>query len=461
MNNYRQLLTALSTSEKEKISSSHFTPIEERVFRVLISDTGSQNEAELVKGLGLTRSHFQKTCSVLLQKAYTVLEPRGGKYLLRYLARKSIPHIYYAEVLRQEKIIAPLLSPEDRENFYFIAFHYSTACPIDDKCLAKMQFYGKKYLSAIVKKHPFDSLAVELRCAEYKFFSDDTNAEINAAEVEEYYSYLLSVKKKLGRSRHRLAWFYLSLGFMGYHQRFSHSTEDYLHSIDQLQYWRPKLIEEVSPENKLFDLVLKGKALTEGQKYEQAFPILLEAIEKTTYPYPPLTSKTFIISAINTGHYSKAEHILSQLLASPTQYSYEQTFCYMSLIQCSLLQGRYKAVPHLFAEIYRQNGILYNEADDIIIRIYETIFSFLQDDLVTAETVAKKNIQWLNRRKNLDRLSGEKHLLQSLKECLSNYWQKKSFLLEFNNDLSYIDIHQPFFYKIMLERIKQRLKKMG
>ena len=457
MNHYLQLLASLSPSEKDKLSTCLLTPTEGKIFMLLMSADKSQTEAALRIRAGITNSHFQKVCSVLLQKTYKILEPRGGIYILRYIARKSIPNVYYAEVLRQEKALLPSLSHEERETFYFIAFHYCTACPIDPKCLTKMQLYGEKYLAAIVKKNKFDALAVNLRCEAYKFFYKDIHFEISTKNVEDYFQFLLSCKENLGASNHGLAWFYLSLAIMGYHQRISHSLNDFLKAVDQVQKWRPKLIKQVSPEVEMFDLVLKTNALTEGHRYEDAYQLLIGILEQTMYPYPPLHSMTFIIAAINTARYSEAENIINQLISWLIHYAYEQTFCYMSLIQCFLLQNRYSEIPPLFAKLNCLNGGGHSETDDIVIRNYETLFSLLNDDMVTAECILKKNIQWLRRRKNIDRLSGELNLLLTLRKGISSYWQKKPIKLTYDENLSYIEINNPSFYKVILEQIETKL----
>ncbi len=320
-----------------------------------------------------------------------------------------------------------------------------------------MRLYGKKYLSAIVKKNQFDLLAVMLRWQAYDFFYKHACGDMNTKQVEEYYQHLLSAEQKLSDSRHQLSWFYLSLAFMGYHQKISHSLNDFLKAVDMVQKWRPNIIKQVSPETEMFDIVLKASAMVEGRQYHRAYQVLSGILEQTMYPYPPLHTMTFIISAINTGHYHEAEKLIEQLISSPSQYIYEQTFCYMSLIQCLLLQERYAEVPPIFAKLNCLNSGRHAEADDLIIRIYETMFSFLSDDMITAESILKKNTQWMKRRKEVDQLSGEFILLQTLKKCLVCYWKQQPVDLKYDESLTYINIHQPSFYKTILERINIRM----
>jgi hypothetical protein len=457
MSNLTQFFNALSQQEKESINSEIFTLTEKSLYLELLIGQSQRVRQSLGSSTGLTQGHYQKISSTILQKIYTELEPRGGIHLLRFIARKSIPGVYYAEVLRQEKKIVLTMSELEREQFYFIAFHYCNSCPVDIRCLKKMKEYGEKYLLFKQDRDKFDELAVTLRFETYQFVYDSDNFEISGSRIKKYYEYLLATQELLTSNTHPLASFYLSLALMSYHQQVSHSLNGFLEAVDQVNKWRPDLIKNVSPETELFDTVLKANALMEGRQYDLAYRILVDIIDKTMYPYPPLHSMTYIISTMNTERYREAEIMLKKLIAHPEHYHHEQTFCYLYMIQSLLLQFRYDEAQDWLSKIFKRKSTQLSNNEEIIVRIYETLFALLKYDLVTAEAILKKNIQWLNRRSNKD-LRGEVSLLKSFQRAITEHWSHKPISLIYHEDLKCLNIHQSKFYKEMIERILIKLR---
>ena len=62
----------------------------------------------------------------------------------------------------------------------------------------------------------------------------------------------------------------------------------------------------------------------------------------------------------------------------------------------------------------------------------------------------------MKRRKEVNPLSGELVLLQTLKKGLMCYWKEQPVDLKYDENLTYINIHQPSFYKKILEQINIR-----
>ncbi len=117
-------LQLLSHEELALLETLDLAPRQRSVLDALIDVRGEKDAARetILSGLGLSASHFDKICSLLLRRVYDTIVPDGGRALLYDLNRRSLQANFLHELHRQERDVAAG-SVEARAGFYLECFN--------------------------------------------------------------------------------------------------------------------------------------------------------------------------------------------------------------------------------------------------------------------------------------------------------------------------------------------------
>lgn len=112
-------LIYLQPEEKQKLATSiKSSGKQAKVWQYALekAQQGRYNKEEALKEINATDTHFEKMCSVLLSRCYTVLFPEGGLPLLRFLnSYMSYTRHFYMELNKQLKALSKMPKSEAKK----------------------------------------------------------------------------------------------------------------------------------------------------------------------------------------------------------------------------------------------------------------------------------------------------------------------------------------------------------
>ncbi len=160
----RQIGQLLRTLDERELNSLSALPLQGKQREVMNALIRWRNEGSILKGddLGLSPVHFHQICSVLLQRSYEALAPKGLVDLCGFLISKNLTKLLYHELRHYEANI--LHAPRrEREKFYTIAFEMSQWVSFDEYDHVLIDHFGQELLNSRSDSSPIDSLFVEIR----------------------------------------------------------------------------------------------------------------------------------------------------------------------------------------------------------------------------------------------------------------------------------------------------------
>jgi hypothetical protein len=119
---YRYLLS-LDEQESARVAAADLSPRERQTLSVLLAmrPAADAPREEALRTLSMSGTMFDKTCSVVLRKAYEALVPEGGLALLADLERRRLRQLTLRELARQERELTEG-SVEGHAGFYRSVF---------------------------------------------------------------------------------------------------------------------------------------------------------------------------------------------------------------------------------------------------------------------------------------------------------------------------------------------------
>ncbi len=164
MNYLAKYLQLLLPEERDSLGRLSLSERERQVLEALLL-LGAEEAASktlLLATLGISNSHFDKLCSVLLDKVYTCIVPDGGTALLYDLNRRNLFGHFCHQMKKQEKVlIAAATTPEQLAEFYSTCFSMLLRITRKDYDADLLREIGEKYLAAKPGATPGDRLFTE------------------------------------------------------------------------------------------------------------------------------------------------------------------------------------------------------------------------------------------------------------------------------------------------------------
>lgn len=404
MNYLFRYLQLLSPEQRAALLELPLSEREHQVLAALIQAgvDDSISKAELLAGLGISSSHFDKLCSVLLDKVYAAIVPEGGTALLYDLNRRSLFGHFCHQMKKQEKaLIAEHTQPAELAEFYSICFsllHRITRKDYDEKL---MRDIGEKYLAAKANTTPGDRLFVEsgimnaliqdtaARGAQNRL-GDDIEQRLNALKPAD--EELAERDNVLGLFQYYRVWvlFYTLID----------SRPDIRLSYLRLSAGLCERHPDVLPEE---DRALTFCRIAEahyndsdfagaGEQYRQIFDVYHNVTSRDYYH----TTK-YIQVLIILGQYSDAARLIDERFGvfMENREPALSTMASLSYAKLYLCSGRIAQAKHfidLGFELIAKNVYIQYEIE---LRLLETAYFYLSGDEEFAETLAGKHTKYL------------------------------------------------------------------
>lgn len=400
----RQIDQLLQTLDEGELNSLHSLPLQGKqreVMNALIASAGDGSHFE-GSDLGLAPEHFHQICSVLLQKSYKVLAPKGLVDLSSFLAAKNLAKLLYQQLgLYEGKILhANRLA---RKRFYSVAFETSQWVSFDEYDNDLIDHFGKELLKARNDSPHGASCFVEIRklrtTIREVFAADDGAIEKKVGirhELERYTEMLRQINDER-------AHYQLDLAYIDYYVFIKKNSEEVLTHLAAARSnigCLPKWL--VAEEQHILDAQMADVEYMRGN-----FLSSYDLYEKLWHVIPPkrLAARNFYHRlrfaevAVIVGKNERAKEVLN----------FQVFITNKDLIACSrnvrlaviaLLEDQVpEAVDFITTALEYNKGKSYMFINDIRLRFLVAVCAFLQGDWVHVGTLNHRALQFLQKNK--------------------------------------------------------------
>lgn len=350
------------------------------------------NKEKLLKELAITHSHFDKICSELLQKCYTILVPERGMKLIVFLTQHEAwnKHLY-SEINHQLKHLSNTPKAE-AYNFLkqCIAIHNNLSYISQNKYIFKKIEVLYLQLSPQIEN---DKLWIAYK----KIYSEINNvfAAATTNEKEE------ELNKKLNKlkpdfetvsSEVIFEYYWTAIFLKQAAMRFA----EVLMLIDEV-------LLHISSSNKEMTALIRLKraeVLYHHGVFEesyQEFQTLLKT-NKETYPNLGYWYTKYLQISLITGHFETAKWILDYKRKSRGNHFEELIFPrdIISYAKYHILVGEYEKAFYFIRLGFAKNPKSKFFQYETELRMLETAYFYLSGNITYALYLCKKNIAWLH-----------------------------------------------------------------
>ncbi len=403
MNYLQSLIRVLSPEERQLLNTLSLSPKEQQLLRALLSDDDSGKDAkpQIMQTLEWSSSFFDKTCSVLLTKAYTVLAPENENAIFVFLNRKNLDALNRHELNKREKQLLNEGDSKALDAFFLSAFMMARSTNFDRYDPDLCQQYALKYLNNGSTKSPCEHVRIQLlhlfvllhylhSVHPKKFDAVALHEEINKCEALLHDECEANARFELLKTRATL-------------QRIEGRLEE---GIDNLQR-ALSLCEEHSQKFRPFDAVFVQLQIAEMLRDLGHFAESFESYHRLFENHESMLSSLFYHinryaeSAVLNNRAELALSVLEKYLARflDGQHTAVATNACLSFAKAMIVARRYDDAQHyiqLGFQLTDKNLFLDSEIE---FRNLQVVCCYMQQDFATAEMLAQKGIKFLRSKK--------------------------------------------------------------
>jgi hypothetical protein len=393
MNLLFDFISIILPPDIDRILAVPFRGKEKEVITELISQRSNKElgKQEMLQKLQLTSSHFDKICSVLLDKCYEALEPAGGIALIENLGRRlpSIEKHFYKEVSKQ-------MVHEGNNNEYLLILIeiFQKTLPIKSKDYAVIEQVMKRMLHNATEEE-LPSLKISLAAKQLYF------------DIEKDFA---TQKVKHTRAKHEES----MQKVCGYYNEASDQakteilrTKSYLHLalLEPEKCIAPTLeaIEIFKRSTFLhsdINLMRMQLRLTEAYYFTSQFRKALDMMreiysQNTAIPDRGYYNTKYIQLCLIEGRIEEAQQILAQQLSGYANGEHYAIRDVITTIKVKLFSGEYDNAHQLISlgyEIMVKGKYIQYEVE---LRNLEAAYFFLTGERDFVVQLCKRNIKFL------------------------------------------------------------------
>jgi tetratricopeptide (TPR) repeat protein len=144
---------------------------QKEVWNILLRAARENHNADLSK-TGLSRSHLDEICSVLLQKAYTALAPGGMLDLCSFLIHKQLTPFAFDQMRVLEKRLSKTGGHKALEEFYILALYITHLAPPEEQEYEYVRHVETMLLRHRSRGSAFDKNVIKIFDYRFKLLTD-------------------------------------------------------------------------------------------------------------------------------------------------------------------------------------------------------------------------------------------------------------------------------------------------
>ncbi|MFN8322223.1 MAG: hypothetical protein U0T74_06145 [Chitinophagales bacterium] len=394
-------LRTLKDDEISSLKKIAFTDREHDAFIKTVWFVAQKNfsDAALQQELKMTKAHFDKMNSVLLDKCYALHTGGEDSKVLYMLWEKGLyDHLLHEARMRERKYVKQQDSKK-LANLFRVVFGISLRLPITIRKTEIAEKYGKKYLAEL--KRPSQEVVFEIEIMTFwnTIFYNSANGN-----MKDYEPVVTSTLEKWGGrlqgKRYHAVWFFYWLSYASYYEFYTHNFEGWLDSLKNALREFDLCKKDLGDNYKIYVLTKLSSAYCQGNFFRESLQMYRDAFKKYRPQlmrnlYHPLMHS--IIAIINH-ELEEAEEILRADLIPRLDKFPEESLNFDIERTCTILYMQKNDFAK--AAYYLQRGQQWDKTQitflgDILQRMVHNIYFVLTNDLDTATSLLRKNKKFL------------------------------------------------------------------
>lgn len=394
-------LRTLKDDEIVSLKRLQLTDREHDAFSKTIHFVNSKNfeDATLQKELGMTKAHFDKMNSVLLDKVYSFHTGNDDHKVLYMLWEKGLyGHLFHEARMRERRYIK---SGEQKKLpvLYRLVFGITLRLPITEDKVALADLYAKKYLAALKKPTQEETYEIQIMQFWNTIFFESARGNMKKYEPV-ILSTLKTWDKKLGTKKYSGCRFFYWMSWGTYYEFYTHNFAGWTESLRNALREFDSSKKDLGENYRIFVITKLANAYCQGSFFKESLQMYRDAFVKYESQlirnlYHPLL---FSIIAIINHEFDEAEEMLQKHLIPRLQKFPEESLNFDIERTCAILymnRGDYEK-----ASFYLQRGQLWDKTQfallgDILQRMVHNIYFLLVKDYAGAEAMLRRNKKFL------------------------------------------------------------------
>lgn len=407
MNYLFRYLCLLTEAERVIIEQLELTERERQVLDALLSMGASVTVSKtvLLQQLAMSSAHFDKICSVLLDRVYAAIVPEGGNALLYDLNRRSLFGHFRHQMKKQEKhLYASGASAQEISSFY-------TACLAQMQRISRVDYddklfreTGAKYLASKPGRTPGDDVLVEAGLV--NSLIQNTAAlgrQLRLGdEIEQRLNALAVRARELDEEPNVEALYQCFRAWVAFYTGIDSQPAMRLTYLQQIATLCERYPDRISEEEKILTPARIAEARyaasefeTAAHRYAEVFETHAEVMHRDFYHTTKYAQVLIIL-----GECARAEKLLDQRFGVFVQNKEANmaTMGSLSYAKLYLRAGQFDRAKYfidLGFELIAKNFYIQYEIE---LRILETVYFYLSGDQEFAETLSTKHLKYLQSR---------------------------------------------------------------
>ena len=373
------------------------------------------DETLLPAKLQLTKSHFDKINSVLLNKALLHFAGPVLKDKLDYLGRKQLPRLILHELKLTEKKLKKQNDTGTLLQFYEEAFRSTITANYNNFPLREIDHYAQSYMRLLGK---------EQEALKYRMFAHlhetmiryHSAREQGSVENEKSLRHLLNLQQSVSGKKMYEVEMRIHLGLSAYYEIDDiHKT---LHHLLEADAAARKVYDTISDKDKSFLLAMLGQQMLVLSRYPEAIAKYNELFTRfpyrANYLYHPYQ---LVFALLIVKDFKRAEEAMKKYIEPFLKNENARNFHFDIM--------RLYAIYHLLnketakAGDYLQRILQFGKQDftplgDVLFRLVHNVYCVQTGDYALAADVLKKNIKFIDSKSETDGLEPYKKMFLDL-----------------------------------------------
>lgn len=391
------------------------------------SDNANFNEQNIPDTFQVSKIHFDKILSVLLNKTLYKMYNGNIESMLLGLQGKGLSHLLLHKLKMFEKEVVQHNKKKDIQSFYKLAVDILCKInhPLYDSKLAHQ--YGKKYIKTLGDKPSMNEVAYINLLIHY----GDMLSQCFAGNEDGYranaFATIAKWEKVIKKSPTPFSMFYLYYTKAATIKFYGNDVKEYISDLEATLHYLKQCDQQVQKRYSTSALCELGFGYIQSHEYDKAYSYYKMAFDKKPENIGSYQPGNYIKTCILAGKLSEAENLFELYLRNYLQSGTNRSLqfdIYITEIIMYLHAGNYTKAHKVLQiiQLYKKNEI--TRYGQILIRAVESLYFYVVKDFTTAQILSKRNSKFMLRPENKnEQFAYYKRLFAAVSRCSALHLQ--------------------------------------
>ena len=412
------LVKSFDENELKKFSALDVIGKEETVRNQYAEYAGAKepDESLLHLKLKLTKSHFDKITSVLLNK--TLLHIAGQKLQdrLEFLSGKQLEDLILHELKLNEKKLKKQKDKSALKEFYYEAFRVTLRFNYNNFPEKEMDYYCSCYLMLLEQKEEAEKYWILAKQQEMLIRAFAARKE-GAVQREDSLKKLLQWQLEIKNKKLPYASVAINLGFSAAYE--DYEPEKGFYYLEQADLTARKIYDQILDRDKMFLIAMMAMQLVGFGRYEEGIAKYVELFSK----FPHLAAArlyhpyqyAFALLIVKKLDAAKAvmEKYIEPFLRNENARNFRFDILRLYAIY-HLLKHENERAGDCLQQILQFGKEEFTPLGDVLFRLVHNVYCVQTGDYVLAGDVFKKNMKYIDSKLNIDGMDAYKKMFLDL-----------------------------------------------